>query len=288
MNDHNRWLWRATGLLTLRPELCDQFDALFQDPYLNHTVRAMILDLLTNVGHAQAQAALRRLLATDAARQGPGAAALYQRLALLDAPDAATLDLAESRFDTDEGPSRGPAAVVLGAVAGQRHRSGDLEGARRANEKLVSALRAAGEPGERAALVLGLGNAGLEENVATLRALAEDEDSGVRGAVATALRKTATPEAEALLLDLLTDADPQVQLDASESLARQSVSDLTLRAVEARAASGAIALDAVPGVVTFLSAHLESEPGRAALRALLARDGLDPVMQQRIRGLLDG
>ena len=57
--DHNRWLWRATGLLKLEPALCSQLVTLFQDKTLGQETRALILDLLVGAGHATAQEAMR-------------------------------------------------------------------------------------------------------------------------------------------------------------------------------------------------------------------------------------
>ncbi len=69
MPDHNRWLWRATGLLTLHPERCAELVAMFGDPNLTPAARGLLADLLANAGHPQAQAALRRMLDDDAARR---------------------------------------------------------------------------------------------------------------------------------------------------------------------------------------------------------------------------
>src|SRR5207237_9633118 len=85
--DQARFVWRAGALLELQPELSGKLAALFEQPGMSGDGRAMILDLLAAAGHAQAQAAMRRSLASPAAREKPQAfAELVQPLGLVDDP----------------------------------------------------------------------------------------------------------------------------------------------------------------------------------------------------------
>lgn len=286
MPDHNRWLWRATGLLIAEPARCRALVPLFEDPHLTQDARALLLDLLANAGHADAQAALRAALDGETARTVPEAAALYQRVALLEAPDAETLTWALERHAEAPEALAGATAVSLGAVTGLRARQGDADGAAVGNAALLRTVAAAGDPAAREVAVLALGNAGLPQNQVHLERLAADPDAGVRAAVATALRKTATPEARATLLGLLGDAEPTVQRAAGKVLGTQTLDDETLTVLAARIAGGEIGDAAWPGLLTALAQRPDEPAARIVYAAMLRRPGLDPLLAERIRGLL--
>jgi hypothetical protein len=286
MPDHNRWLWRATGLLIAEPARCRELVPLFEDPHLTQEARALLLDLLANAGHADAQAALRAALDGETARTVPEAAALYQRVALLEAPDAETLAWALERHVEAPEALAGATAVSLGAVTGLRARQGDADGAAAANGALLRTVAAAREPAAREVAVLALGNAGLPQNQVHLERLAADPDPGVRAAVATALRKTATPEARATLLGLLGDAEATVQRAAGKVLGTQTLDDETMTVLAARIAGGEIGDAAWPGLLTALAQRPDEPAARIVYAAMLRRPGLDPLLAERIRGLL--
>jgi hypothetical protein len=286
MPDHNRWLWRATGLLTLHPERCAELVTMFGDPNLTPAARGLLADLLANAGHPQAQAALRRMLDQDAARSDAAGPALLQRAALLENPTAETLDWALSRMEQDEGALGEAALVTAGAVAGQRALQGDTEGAAEANTRLLGRLERAKTPRARELAVLALGNAGLPQNLPRLAALARDPEPDVRSAVATALRKTSTDEARGTLLGLLTDSDDEVQRAAGRGMARQSLDADSLAVIAAGVATGEIRPAAWPGLLTALSALPGDAGARAVLAAMLRAPGLDPLLAERIRGLM--
>jgi hypothetical protein len=284
--DHNRWLWRATGLLIAEPARCADLVALFGDPHLTREARGLVLDLLTHAGHAEAQVALRTALDGEVARSVPEAAALYQRVALLEVPTAETLAWALERH-TDADPAlTGATAVSLGALTGQRARQGDAEGAAAGNAALLRSLATARDPVAREHLVLALGNAGLPENQPRLDRLAADPDPGVRAAVATALRKTPTPEARATLLGLLGDPDAEVQRTAGKVLGTQVLDAEVLGVLAARIAGGEIGDAAWPGLLTALARRPEEPATRTVFAAMLRRPGVDPLLAERIRGLL--
>jgi HEAT repeat protein len=286
MPDHNRWLWRATGLLTLHPERCAELVAMFGDPNLTPAARGLLADLLANAGHPQAQAALRRMLDDDAARRDAAGPALLQRAALLESPTAETLDWAIARMDQDEGALGEAALVTVGALVGQRALQGDTEGAADANSRLLSRLESAKTPRARELAVLALGNAGLPQNLPRLAALARDPEPDVRSAVATALRKTPTDEARGTLIGLLTDADDEVQRAAGRGVARQTLDADALAVIAAGVATGEIRPAAWPGLLTALSAMPGDAGARAVLGAMLRVPGLDPMLAERIRGLI--
>lgn len=284
--DHNRWLWRATGLLTLHPERCAELVTMFGDPNLTPAARGLLADLLANAGHPQAQAALRRMLDDDAARRDAAGPALLQRAALLENPTAETLDWALGRMEQDEGALGEAALVTVGALAGQRALQGDTEGAADANTRLLGRLESARTPRARELAVLALGNAGLSQNLPRLAALARDPEPDVRCAVATALRKTPTDEARGTLLGLLTDSDDEVQRAAGRGMARQSLDADALAVIAAGVATGEIRPAAWPGLLTALSALPGDAGARAVLAAMLRAPGLDPLLAERIRGLM--
>ncbi len=189
-------------------------------------------------------------------------------------------------MDQDEGALGEAALVTVGALVGQRALQGDTEGAADANSRLLSRLESAKTPRARELAVLALGNAGLPQNLPRLAALARDPEPDVRSAVATALRKTPTDEARGTLIGLLTDADDEVQRAAGRGVARQTLDADALAVIAAGVATGEIRPAAWPGLLTALSAMPGDAGARAVLGAMLRVPGLDPMLAERIRGLI--
>ncbi len=205
--DHNRWLWRAVGLLSLDPGAAEALAALIIRSEDSQT-RALGLDLLTSEGSPRAQAALRRSL--EGVEADPAYGLLVQRLGFLDAPTAETLEFLAARI---EGEHDLAAATALGSVVGKLG-----EEASEANERLVEMLDGREDEEGTAALLRGLGNAGLERNLSTVEAYAEDERVAVRASAAIALRKTGSEGARAVLRRLAGDPSEAVRGTALESL----------------------------------------------------------------------
>lgn len=213
----HRWMYRATGLLTLDPTLAGAVGAIFEQDGISERGRGFVLDLLASAGHSAAQAELRRLLDTPRARRSPRALLFAGRLALLAEPDAQTVDWLGDRQGLDD-PFAIACTYALGAAAGRLE--GDAAAAIGAS--LASALEGTDDPAAQRHLIASLGNVGDAAHVATLAPLAESEDPAVRAAVARALRKTASPEAERILDRLADDPASRVQRAARAVRARHA------------------------------------------------------------------
>ena len=285
--DRNRWLWRASGLLRLQPALADELAARFVEPEMGHAGRALTLDLLVSVGHARAQAAVRRAL-TEADLSGdPQATTLYNRLGFIERPEPATVDLVAARLAEATGEDRVAWAYTLGAVAGHE---ADLARARALAQPLVEDLAVAETPEARRHLLRALGNAGQVAQVPVIARHMGDPDPHVRKAVAGALRKCDDPESAALLGTLLVDEDPDVQQAAARALGRRPLDPGHLSGFAEAIEGGRIQETAWPELLDALNRNRQVDPDarRAVLEAMLARPIQHPGLRARLRSLLAG
>ncbi|MFN3196856.1 MAG: HEAT repeat domain-containing protein [Bradymonadia bacterium] len=220
MPDHQRWLWRATGLLRLQPELCEQLVTLFEEPALGQKGRALVADLLANAGHPQAQNALRTALETPAARADDERGLLIQRFSMVESTTAASLDWLEEELTSDAaGAAPMAAAFALGSAIDHHSDEGRSV---QAYQRLASGLDGIEDTEARGDMIRALGNTARSELVQLLEGDAQHPEVGVRAATATALRAVADPGAGALLLDLALDADYGVQGSALDALDEQA------------------------------------------------------------------
>lgn len=285
--DRNRWLWRASGLLRLQPALADELAARFVEPEMGHAGRALTLDLLVSVGHARAQAAVRRAL-TEADLSGdPQATTLYNRLGFIERPEPATVDLVAARLAEATGEDRVAWAYTLGAVAGHE---ADPARARALAQPLVEDLAVAETPEARRHLLRALGNAGQVAQVPVIARHMGDPDPHVRKAVAGALRKCDDPESAALLGTLLVDEDPDVQQAAARALGRRPLDPGHLSGFAEAIEGGRIQETAWPELLDALNRNRQVDPDarRAVLEAMLARPIQHPGLRARLRSLLAG
>jgi hypothetical protein len=286
--DHNRWLWRATGLLLLEPEACARLADLHADPATDPRGRALIADLLAQAGSGAAQAALRAILGSERARHDAGYPQLIERLGMVEHPDAETGRFFAAVAPAEGGPARAAAALSAGAVAGRLARSGDPEEAALA-DRIHRQLReqaAAAAPGEEEPLLRALGNAAVAEDEPWLASELGSDEAAVRRGAARALRHFPTADATAALAGVVRDADPGVQQAALSALAGRALDDAALGAINQALASGALAPQSDVFLVSLLASQPPSDPRGEALRALLARASGDGPLAARIRGLL--
>jgi HEAT repeat protein len=281
--DKNRWLWRASALLRLHPELADDLADLILAPETGHDGRALALDLLVSVGHSRAQAAVRRALAGDFS-DDPEAHTLYARLGFIQKPEPATADFVARRFAGTEGEDRTAWAYTLGAVADHLEPAEALALTR----PLATELAAAEGPDAQRHLLRALGNAGLEAHVPVVAAYAQAEDARVRKAAVGALRKCTDAQSEALLTERLTDVDVDVQQAAARALARRDLTAEHFATFAEQVRSGQLQEGAWPELLDALRAHQTTDPEgvRALLEAMLERPITHPRLRARIRSLL--
>ncbi|HEY8211189.1 MAG TPA: HEAT repeat domain-containing protein [Myxococcaceae bacterium] len=285
--DMNAWFDRAIGVLRLNPERCAELAPLFARPELAPQTRALILDLLAAAGHPQAQAVLRELIDSPAARRSQDEqVALVQRLSLVKAPVADTLRFAIDHHRDERGPVKSAAAYALGSVLG---RSGELDPALvgEARRALLEPLRAARTREDRVTLLRAIGNAGLAEAQPELLAAARSDDLEVRLAAAAGMRKVRSPECTAALLQLAGDRYGFVQVAALDGLRGRDLGAAELEALARLAAGAGLSDEASAVLVSLLDERGPIDPGaRQVLASLLARGIGEAGLRARVQQLL--
>lgn len=286
--DHNHFLLQATGLLEQQPELCAKLVELFTSPTLNVQGRALLLDLLAGTGTSEAQAALVASLSAEEAQQGGQYHMLLSRLSLVGRPTVDTVRFAERVYSGTEGDLHVSSAYALGATAGALYRQEKSPEALAAVQRLATELRDARTPTDQAHLLLGLGNAGLPEQTSLIASYGGAESPEVRRAAAKALRKIQTPEAERVLMTLVTDTAAPVQATAMESLGRRTLDAQALVQLRDMALTGGVKVENYHPLVSLVAPYLQTEPAvRDLLEYLLTQDVPDRQIRTRIHGLLE-
>ncbi|HEV7556473.1 MAG TPA: HEAT repeat domain-containing protein, partial [Kofleriaceae bacterium] len=256
------WLWQASGLLVLHPDLCATLVAPFGDGTLGPRAQGIVLDLLAAAGHAQAQATMRTLVASAAAKIDPARHAMFvQRFTFLHAPDPDSVAFirhlrATARVGGDVNTERA-ATYALGAMTGALARSNG-GGAAGLEAELLQDLSTANAPADRVALLEAVGNAHLADTVPAVMEHISDTDAGVRRAVVVALSATDTNQAHAAILELAGDSDSIVQRAALTAL-RDNGLDAAGRAhLGELVASGTLTRDNDAALVTLVAARVRA------------------------------
>lgn len=289
MPDHERWLWRASGLLRLHPELALLMVPLLSRRTMSSTGRGLVLDLLAHVGHTEAQAALRTAMALPAVRSDPDFHLLYQRFSFVTEPDPETRAFVQAGLEAARPEHKNAAAHTLGSVAGSSYRSGDREEALALTEPLLEALEKEMRPEKQAELLGALGNAGLPEHAELLLGFASSPHPEVRYQMAGSLRKLEGEAVTRSLVDL--SADPSgapIQRRALSTLGQRTVEDSAFDELCRRVQRGEIAPESQGILVTLLAQQLPDPRARAALEYLLQAPDTMTDVRARIRSVLSG
>ena len=243
--DHERFIWRATGLLRLEPALTRELERRFTDKTATHRRRALLLDLLASVSTREAQVSMRRMLDTQAAVERSDRFAHYvQRLSIVAKPDRDTLDWIEARYRaaTDDN-ERIACAYTLGSVSRQhagetgvvsrreaiaRELERDVDLARSELERahLLRALGATASPSAERALREGLASDSASMRLAAIGGLAR---LGIEDAIRDAIADTNADVQAAALRHLgfsSEDADALIPVIASQGLPASSARSL--------------------------------------------------------------
>lgn len=281
--DHERFLWRAVALLGEEPALCGQLAALFESPRMTQKGRLLILDLLASTGTAAAQSALRAALDSRVAEASPDYGLMYQRLSLVQRPDANTVAMAQARYGNPGPEGFGAAAYALGSVARKAPSAAVAEaiGARLERDLLDLEPH---EAEKRRTLIYALGNAAA--GAETVRAYVQSADPALRYAAAAALRHQRDPTNRAALVELTGDAEHGVARRAMRSLADADLSAAELRRLYALVRTRAMPEMSYPALVNLLTPYLEDPVGAAILRHILTQTLKDARIKGRIRALL--
>jgi hypothetical protein len=239
--EQRRWVWRTTGLLLLDPPLATRLLDRALNARTSPRTRALIFDLWASAGTAEAQAAMRAALSASE-RKLPEAeyGLLVTRLGFLQNPEAETVKFVRALVEDTQQPSY-PRRAAVGVLGSLVHALADAQPAeaRAQHEHLLAGLRAAPSPEDRIAYLIGLGNAGVDGDVAALAPYAADPSPVVRGQVAWSLRSLPSAESRDVLLRLLsTSTESEVQIAALHHLARYPLQDVELAVLERLARPG--------------------------------------------------
>lgn len=285
--DHDRWLWRASGLLRLQPELAAKLVPLLSRKTMSSAGRALVLDLLAHVGHAEAQAALRAGLQLAAVKADPDFHLLYQRLSFVTEPDADTRAFVQEGWSSARPEHRSAAAHALGSVAGASHRAGDRDEALALTEPLVEALASEESPERQAELLGALGNAGLPEHAEMMLGYVRSPSPEVRYQMAGSLRKLEGEPVTRALVELATDpSGAPTQRRALATLDQRTVEDGAFGELCERVRRGEFAPESHGVLVTVLARRLPDLRARAALEFLLYAPDTMTDVRARIRSVL--
>ncbi len=277
--DHNRFLWRATGLLRQQPALAAELGRLFDAATTGVEGRALILDLLVGAGNPASQEALRGAIERGRAAGAPGFAMLYQRLGLIAHPDAATLYFARARAQAPGPEGRDAALASYGAVAGKRLRDGDPR-ARADVDALVAGLTGAGDAEEQKAHLLAVANARDAALEPTLAAFAAAPDWRVRRATAQALFEARGDVSRRALVGLGGDPDGEVQRQALISIGDRRLPDADLTSLAAVVDRGGMGETGYDALLDVVADDLDRGEARAVVEAVLRQ----PVQNVRVLG----
>ncbi|MEW5850944.1 MAG: HEAT repeat domain-containing protein [Myxococcota bacterium] len=283
--DHNRFLWRATGLLRAKPELCDALANLFQDAHFNERGRQLIVDLLVGAGTGPAQAALRKALTSKAAVDDQHYGMLYQRLGLLSAPDQSTVDMARERYVAPGPEGKGAAIYAYGAVLGNRLAMGD-SGAKGLANAILQDLQAARSPSDQALLLTALGNAGVPEQTQAITSFTTSSEPEVRRAAANALRKAKDDATTATLVQMVGDPHVDVQRRALMSLQGRTLDGAAWTAITGVVAAGRLGTASYDLLLDLASSSLHLAETRAMLEAVIQLDVDNIHVMGRAREML--
>lgn len=283
--EKHRFALRATGLMLLHPELCDEVATQLAGEGLDRETRAFGLQLLAATGTPEAQAAMRAFLSSPAIERSEHRGWLTVQLGLLERPTAETVAFTQGAFAEGTGTTKYDAALALGATAGALERQGG--GLQTGLDDLARALDETRDEPRQVALLRSMGNAGAERLLPAVLPYTEARSPAVRRAAADALRKTPTPTARQALERLATDADVGVQRQALATLAEFPFEAETVERLHAGVRAGRLGPATSGALVSFLAPHVDAAPGaRALLADLLARPVPDPSIHTRIRSLL--
>jgi hypothetical protein len=282
----NAWLPQAAAVLRLHPEASASVARVVKRKDAPTKARAVGVDLLSQVGHAEAQAALVDALGAETVRSDASYALLLQRLGFVSEPTAATVAFAEQLRASDDVDLRRSATHAYGALAGGLDEAARTEEAARIVASLADELRGAGDVADQAALIGALGNAGTAVSYDVVATYAQDDHAKLRGAAATALRGAEDRAERELLVALVADPALAVQRAAIRSLTQRALEDWEQSRVATSVEQGRTARANDGVVVTLLQTRVAPGARAAALRFLLARADDAPRMRARIRAIL--
>lgn len=285
--DHNRFLWRASGLIEQDSAAIEPMKPLFRAPTTTHVGRALILDLLVGAGTEPAQAALLELINSPVVDADPSRVHLRQRLALLPSFSQETVRFLEEKARAQD-PWHEPARIALGAASHALRAQGDEETAARLGAYLVKTLEQASQAREIEVLLMALGNTKDPAHESAIVAHAGHLEGSVRFAVADALRAMPSAGAETTLLSLVTDQDPEVSRKAIDTLRERLPLDASAwGGIMASLEAERIPPTALPELASLCSEEAKVDgPARTVLERIVLSPNADVNLRSRVRRML--
>ncbi len=279
-------IMRATAFLRATPGACKALEGAF--PSAPPASRELIIDLLSSSGDSTAQASMRTLLATAAARETPKLfEKLVQRFGLVDKPTAESILFVRAEWESakkaNDDARRQASVYTLGSLAHHAARSGDERLATPIVELLLRELASARELRDERGLLAALGNTGLPGALEPILARVTSKDQRLRTQAAVSLRKFDRPEVRLALAKLGADAELQVAQSALRSLDTQNpgTPELTVLADAAERSDFNIAIDSA--LVSFVTSHpVDRVQATRILLAIEGRVGDRVQLQQQV------
>lgn len=281
-------VWRGHGLLGLDPSFAVTIKEVFDQERTSSDLKRLLMTMLTSHSHPQAQQAVRDIIGSDAMRKDRRYLDMLQETAMIEHPETATLDTVRDLMRNGKKGEKYASAYTMGGMVQTLQEEGRTDEARRYNDELVSELRNAQSDEDRQRLLIGLANAGMEENAAVVRDHMHDPNDETRVSAAMALRKTADETSNELLDEMTSDGNEVVRNTALLMLSKRQNDATQLEKVKQRIENGEITEANYFMVLSLLSANIAKYPALVAdiCRAMLAHGVKNKELDKKIRVLL--
>lgn len=207
-DDSGELMWRGTAALALDATATQRLAAQVVEPLATHAQRELGLDLLAHTASEHSQTALIEALSDPQLASSSGYPAYVQRVGFVRAPYDATVAWVHEAIGSDAPSTCRAALATLGAVARGLIRSGR----RSAVDGALPPLRESiSDPADRAAALIGLGNAAQPQDLDSIVRATTSTSTDVRVAAVHALRAYTDEQASEALREAMADSAGVVQ-----------------------------------------------------------------------------
>ena len=262
IGDKQLFIMRTVAYLKLYPERTKDLIPIFNENGFSSEGKILVMGLLASSGDSKAQEVMRTLLKSDAAKTDELYPLLLQNISLLENPDTITMDFAEKLYKTskESGKLVSSSSLIVGSVAGKMMKQGNTAEGKKLNSMLVKDLDEAENPEKAEKLLNALGNAGIADNVKKAAEFAESVNPRIRASVANAVRNTQTEESEKMLLNMLSDKENIVKIQAINTLAIYSLNENHLLQIKDRLHDNTLDPDQYYYLLGLLKKYTKSNP----------------------------
>jgi len=222
MPNHKRWLWETIALLKLHPELCLALPGLLDTQSFSNDGQVLLVNLMTLVGHDEAQTAMRQMLSHSTFTESPSFARFVEETTMFEKPNDKTIEfLQDLQVTGDSASIQAAASNGLGKAARVLSANGRHADAVELGQEIMTRVQNANDANERRDYLVAMANARLDEFVPDLIEEASHKDGAVRGAAIDALGYSKKPEVRAKLWDYAEDGDSWIRKRSLAALKRQ-------------------------------------------------------------------